>query len=153
MADKLHISEEMKGFDRKDRDYYESLTDEEKKKFSNYLMLRWGASVEGAEELQAYYLIATNEKVNMHFFDLAKHPQLQWLTCTSVSPGMGNQRHYWLGAKKKESNNKAVKFIKSLHPHLSDDEVELMASINTTADLKAYAKCLGMTDEQIKKEL
>lgn len=153
MSDKLHISNEMKNFDLKNRNFYKSLNDEEQKKFSNYLMLRWGASVEGSTEMQEYYLISTNEKVNVNFFDIAKHPELQWLTCTSVSPNLGSQKHYWLGTKKKESNNKVIKFLRSLRPDLSDFELEILASINSTTELKDYAKCLGMTDEQIKKEL
>jgi hypothetical protein len=43
-------------FDRKDRDFYNSLTDEERKKFSNYLMIRWGSSVQGSRELQEFYV-------------------------------------------------------------------------------------------------
>ena len=45
--DKLNITNEMNCFDRKDRDFYNSLTEEERKKFSNYLMIRWGSSVQG----------------------------------------------------------------------------------------------------------
>ena len=48
----------MKQFDLKNRNFYDELTDEEKKKFSNYLMIRWGSCVEGSQELQEFYLIA-----------------------------------------------------------------------------------------------
>ena len=37
--DKLSIQNEMAVFDRKDREFYNSLTDEERKKFSNFLMM------------------------------------------------------------------------------------------------------------------
>ena len=152
--DKLSINNEMTQFDRKNREFYDELDTEEKKKFSTYLMLRYGASVEGNADLQEWYLRATNERMNMHFFDLGKHPKLQWLLATTVSPGMGIQRHYWQGAKKKEgSNSKAVKFVTQLYPHMKQDEVELLASINTTKELKELAKQLGWTDQDIKKAL
>ena len=64
MADKsspLYIGNEMAAYDRKDRDYYDKFTVEEKKQFSTYLMLRYGASVGGNKDLQAYYLMATNK--------------------------------------------------------------------------------------------
>ena len=152
--DKLSINNEMTQFDRKNREFYDELTDEERKKFSTYLMLRYGASVEGTADLQEWYLRVTNERMNINFFDLGKHPKLQWLLATTVSPGMGTQRHYWQASKKKEgSNSKAVKFITQLYPHMKQDEVELLADLNTTKELKELAKQSGWTDQDIKKAL
>ena len=62
----------MAAFDRKDRAYYDKFTDEQKKKFSTYLMLKYGANVGSNEDLQAYYLMATNERVNKSQKFLAK---------------------------------------------------------------------------------
>ena len=144
----------MTQFDRKNREFYDELTDEERKKFSTYLMLRYGASVEGTADLQEWYLRVTNERMNINFFDLGKHPKLQWLLATTVSPGMGTQRHYWQASKKKEgSNSKAVKFITQLYPHMKQDEAELLAELNTTKELKELAKQSGWTDQDIKKAL
>jgi len=153
MSSSLDIKYEMLAFDRKDREYYDNFTDEDRKKFSTYLMLRYGASVQGNTDLQAYYLLATNENVNKYFFDLGKHPKLQWLMCTSVSPGMGKQHHYWQAAKKKESNSKAIKFLTALYPQLKDDEIELLAEINDKRDLTDMARNLGWDDKRIKSEL
>lgn len=151
--DPLYIGNEMAAFDRKDRAYYDKFTDEERKKFSTYLMLRYGASVAGSSDLQAYYLMATNERVNKNFFDLNKHPKLQWLLCTSVSPAMGRQNHYWQGTKKKEGNNKAQKFLAKLYPTLKQDEIDLLAQINDTKSLKLLGQQLGLDEQTIKKEL
>lgn len=151
--DPLYIGNEMAAFDRKDRAYYDKFTDEQKKQFSTYLMLRYGASVNGSADLQAYYLMATNENVNKNFFDLNKHPKLQWLSCTTVSPGMGKQFHYWQGSKKKESNSKAVKFLREVYPQLKDDEIELLAEINDKRDLTNLARTLGWDDKRIKSDL
>ena len=128
--DKLSIANEMTQFDRKNRKFYDELTDEERKKFSNYLMIRWGSSVQGSTELQQYYLLSCNENLNKHFFDLAKHPELQWLSATTVSPGMGNFRHDWIKQKKRDStDNKTVKFLRHFYPDYRVDELELLASI------------------------
>lgn len=134
----------MAQFDRKNREFYNELTDEEKKKFSNYLMIRWGSSVQGSRELQEFYLIATNERLNKHFFDINRHPQLQWLCATTVSPDMGPQRHQWIAPKKKEAGISGIKKqLAELFPHLKDDEIELMSKINTKKDIDAYVKDLG----------
>jgi hypothetical protein len=154
MSDKLNIANEMRAFDSKDRRFYADLTDEERKKFSNFLMIRWGSSVQGSTELQQYYLLSCNENLNKHFFDLARYPELQWLSATTVSPGMGNFRHDWIKQKKREgSNNKAVKFLRQIYPERKEDELELLAQINDTADLKQLAKAHGWDDKRIKSEL
>ena len=147
--DKLSIQNEMMCFDRKDRDFYDNLTPEEKKKFSNFLMIRWGSSIQGSAELQHYYLQSSNHYVNKHFFAINRHPKLQWLCATAVSPGLGTQRHQWIAPKKKETGASGIrKQIAELFPHLKDDEIELMSKINTKKDIDTYLKQLG---QEVKK--
>ena len=153
MSSSLEIKYEMAAFDRKDRAYYDNFTDDDRKKFSTYLMLKYGANVSGNKDLQAYYLMATNERVNKNFFDLGKHPKLQWLSCTTVSPGMGNQFHYWLKTKKKEGDNKSQKFLAKLYPTMKSDEIDLLAKINDKRDIADMARNLGFDDKSIKAEL
>jgi hypothetical protein len=142
--DKLSIQNEMTQFDRKNRAFYDELTVEDRKKFSNYLMIRWGSSIQGNAELQGYYLQSSNYYVNKHFFAINRHPKLQWLCATAVSPGLGTQRHQWIAPKKKEAGASGVKKqLAELYPHLKDDEIELMAKINTKKDIDAYLKKLG----------
>ena len=156
MSDPLDIKNEMAQFDRKNKGFYDSLTDEQKKKFSPFLMIRWGSSVGGSPDLQAYYLMSCNERLNKHFFDVntTQHKKLQWLLATTVSPGMGNQYHQWITPKKKGAgDNKAIKFLRELYPHLKDDEFKLMAEVNTKDELKAMARELGWDEKRIKSDL
>lgn len=147
--DKLSINNEMAVFDRKDREFYDSLTDEERKKFSNFLMIRYGSSVQGGRDLQEFYLIATNERLNKHFFNINRHPKLQWLCATTVSPGMGTFRHNWIAPKKKEAGASGIKKqLAELYPHMKDDELELMSKINTKKDIDAYLKLLGQDSKK-----
>lgn len=142
--DKLSIANEMAQFDRKNREFYNELTDEERKKFSNYLMIRWGSAVQGSQDLQEFYLISTNERLNKHFFAMNRHPKLQWLCATTVSPGMGTHRHPWIAPKKKEAGATAIKKqLAELYPNMKDDEIEIMATINSKKDLDAYLRELG----------
>ena len=155
MSDKLTVKSETAALDRKDRNFYDDLTEEERKKFSPYLMLRYSASVDGPSELQEWYLRATNERVNVNFFDIStsQHKKLQWLMCTTVSPDMGNQRHYWITTKKKNSDNKTIKFLSSIFPELRNDELELLSKINSKEEIKQLAKQHGYDDKRIKTEL
>ena len=154
MSDKLNIANEMRQLDTKNRQFYRELTDEERKKFSTFLMIRWGSSVQGSAELQQYYLMSCNENLNKHFFELSRYPELQWLLATTVSPDMGTFRHDWIKQKKRDgNNNKAVKFLRHIYPTHNEDELALLAQINDTADLKQLAREHGFDDKRIKAEL
>ena len=134
----------MKMFDRKVRSFYDDLTLEEKKKFSNYLMIRWGSAVEGSRELQEFYVISCNERLNKHFFNVSKHPKLQWLMATSVSPDLGSQRHPWIAPKKKAAGASAKrKALTAMYPHYKDDEIEVMMQIVSDKEIKQYSKDSG----------
>ena len=147
--DKLSINNEMAVFDRKDRKFYDSLTDDEKKKFSNFLMIRYGSSVQGNTMEQAVYLLSCNENLNKNFFAINRHPKLQWLCATAVSPDWGTKRHQWIAPKKKEAGASGIrKQLAELYPHMKDDEIALMAQINTKKDIDAYIKQLG---QEVKK--
>jgi hypothetical protein len=143
-VDKLSIHNEMTQFDRKNRDFYDSLDTDERKKFSNYLMIRWGSSVQGSRELQEFYVISTNERLNKHFFTVNKHPKLQWLMATSVSPGMGSLKHQWISPKKKEAgSNEVKKTLMKLYPNMKMSDIELLASMTTSKELRELIKDYG----------
>jgi hypothetical protein len=146
MSDKLNIANEMKMLDRKVRSFYDDLTDEERKKFSPYLMIRWGSDVDGSRDLQEFYVIAVNERLNKHFFNVSttKHKKLQWLMATSVSPGLGAHRHKWLAPKKKETGASAKRRqLAELFPHYKDDELDVMMTVVSQKEIDQYLLALG----------
>jgi hypothetical protein len=145
--DKLSIGNEMSQFDRKNRSFYDELTDEERKKFSNYLMIRWGSAIQGSQELQEYYVQSTNHYLNKNFFAINRHPKLQWLCATAVSPGLGTQRHQWIAPKKKEAGNSEVKkTLTDLYPNWKMSDIEVMAKIITKKELQEYLREHGHKD-------
>jgi len=145
--DKLSIHNEMACLDRKDRDFYDSLTDEERKKFSNYLMIRWGSAVHGSQELQEYYLQSCNHYLNKHFFAINRHPKLQWLCATAVSPGMGTFKHQWISPKKKDDNKANAgtkkKQLMNLYPNMKGSDAETLSHLVSQKDIDAHLKDLG----------
>lgn len=150
MSDKLHIKNEMRQFDRKNRNFYNELTDEERKKFSNYLMIRWGSTVSGDRDLQEYYLLSTNKHLNKHFFAVNRHPKLQWLMATTVSPGLGTPDHHYIKPKKKETasnTSKVKKILMNLYPNAKMSDIELMSQLVTTKELKELLRDHGSSVE------
>jgi hypothetical protein len=154
MSDKLTINNEMRVLDAKDRTFYDSLDEQERKKFGVYLMMRYSASVEGSADFQEWYLRSANERVNQNFFDISasRHAKLLWLMCTTVSPGMGTQKHYWITPKKKESKATAsIKLLRRLYPGRKADEIELLAELNDLKEIKEMARRHGLDDREIKE--
>lgn len=156
MSDKLSLKNELAALDQKHRDFYEELDEHDRSKFSPYIMMRYSANVDGSTDLQTWYLCATNERVNRDFFSVStsKHKKLQWLLCTTVSPELGNQRHYWLKPKKSDPDHaRAVKFLKQIYPFYKDDEIDLLARINNKEDLRNLARGHGWEETRIKAQL
>lgn len=148
MSDKLNIGNEMRQLDCKNRNFYDQLSDEEKKKFSTYLMVRWSSSVEGSQELQEYYVQSCNHYLNKHFFDIGRHPKLQWLCATAVSPGLGAMRHTWIAPKKKASGQTAKRRqLEQIFPNYKDDEIDVMMKIVTQKEIDQYFLDLGENDK------
>ena len=144
MSDKLNISNEMRQLDAKNRDFYDELTPEERKKFSTFLMVRWGSAVDGSREIQEYYVQSVNHYLNKHFFTMHRHPKLQWLMATAASPGMGAMRHNWIAPKKKEAGASAIKKqLRELYPHFKDDEIDLMAELTDKKEIAQLQRAHG----------
>jgi len=144
MSDKLNIGNEMRQLDAKNRDFYDELTPEERPKFSTFLMVRWGSAVDGSREIQEYYVQSTNHYLNKHFFSMHRHPKLQWLMATAVSPGMGTMRHNWIAPKKKEAGASALKKqLRELYPHFKDDEIDLMARLTDRKEIAQLQRAHG----------
>lgn len=147
MSDRLNIRNEMREFDLKRRGFYASLTDEERKRFSNYLMIRWGATVRGSTDMEEFYVISANERLNKHFFSVNRHPELQWLMATSVSPGLGAQDHTYLKFRKKDAaDNSPKKTLMDLYPTAKAGDIEVLAQLTDRRELKELLRDHGNAD-------
>ena len=153
---KLNMFDALRAMDKKDREFYDNLNEQEKKGFAPFVMVRWASAVNHSmAEMDEWWLKATNQRFNVNLLNLnsatAKHPKLQWLMATTTSPGMGAMRHQWIGYKKKDKvNNKIRNFLMEQYPTLSDEEIALLTTTLTNKEIKQYAKDLGYDDKSIK---
>ena len=146
MVDKLNIQSEMRAFDRKDRGFYDSLSEEEQRKFAPFLMIRWGSAVEASREMEEYYVIATNERLNRNFFSIntARHKKMQWLMATSVSPNLGAHRHPWIPPYKRDKTQSVKRrALSKMYPDINDRDLDVLVQITTDQEIKEYHKNMG----------
>lgn len=148
----LAIWNEMSALDKKDYTFYDRLTDEEKKIFSPYILLRWAASVQGGDELSKYYVMAANTFSNQNFWDLSKDKKIGWLSLCAISPGLGKQKHYWLGANKRDSINPLKKLLLELLPMSKTSDIDLILKIKSKEEIiKWLDEEQGIQPETLKK--
>ena len=136
---KLDIFKMLGAVDRKEYTFYDNLSDDERKGFSAFLGLKWGANVSGNNLAQHYYLVSMNNYANKHLFDINKHPKLQWLTLVAGSPNFGEYRHEWLGTKKQSSSkvkNDIKKRLMEIYPLYKEEDIDVLGTMITKKDLK-----------------
>jgi len=146
MANKLPIKDILAAIDMGAKEVWDELEDDEKKQVSFWLLNRYVSSINGNREAQELAVFKTNEFYNKNWLSLStKHPKLQWqLLCQSGGTGKIHF-HPWIGFKKKDTGtNKAIKLIQQIHPHLKNDEAELLARLSTKKELKQLAEEHGI---------
>jgi hypothetical protein len=103
---------------------------------------RYISSVKGSRDKQELAVFKTNEYYNKNWNVLGgtDHIKLQWqLLCVAGNTGR-TEFHPWIGLKKRKGNTKAINLLEKLYPNMKQDEVELLARISTTKELKELAE-------------
>ena len=144
----IPLKDIMSAIDKRDKNFYNRLSDEQKKAFSAWMMMRYCSSVQGKDS--AHYIYMTNELVNKDFMEISKHPELQWLLLKACGVGKVQYHPYLKPPNSKKKKDKVQNFISTLYPDLNTDEINLLNNINTTEELKEFAKSNGHSDKDIK---
>ena len=147
----IPLKEIMAAIDKKDRNFYNNLSDEQKKAFSAWMMMRYCSSVQGRDA--ANYIYMTNELVNFQFSEVSKHPELQWLLLSACGVGKIQFHPYLKPPNARKKKNKVFEFIYGLFPHMKSEDIVNLIDINTTDELKDLAKSNGYDDKSIKEIL
>lgn len=145
---KLDLKRILQAIDKKDRNFYDSLTEDEQKGFPTPVTLRYAASVSSNQEMEHYYLATANYYCNRDFYSISKHPKLQWLLLTTLSPDFGVQRHPWISMKKKSaspSNQRKIKLME-LFPTAKEEDIEILSELVGEKEIKEYCRSLGYQD-------
>jgi hypothetical protein len=152
MSEKLTIADETGAIDYRAKDLWDTLTEEQRKQISFYLLLRYASDVRTSDsDLQGMAICKTNEYYNKNFFALSKHPKLLWYLVCMTGNGEKDYFHEYIKFKPKGGDSKTHKVLETMYPNMKQDELELLAMMTTKSDIKEYAKNLGMDDNAIKK--
>lgn len=144
--------------DRRDINFYNTLTDEQKKDIGIWVLTRWMSSTANNPVDQIY---TVNEVVNKNSkifsskksenaLESNRHKELQWMLLAISGSGKA-ERHVWPGAPKGAKKNALEEAVISIYPLINDDELELLLAVNTQQELTDFFKQNGYDDKTIKE--
>ena len=137
----IDLFEVLAAIDRKDYGYYDSLSDEQKKKLVPKILTQWFSSVQGSSAIQQYHVISTNSYANKHMFSdfMIKNPKLHWMLLCVAGLGNGKQFHKWVPQMKekvadlreKASLTDVKEFYKKIYPKIDNDTLNELSKLYT----------------------
>lgn len=149
-APKLDIKKQLEAVDLKDYGFYDRLSDEEKKAFSPYILMRYVSNVQGDSDTQEWFLEMTNEIVNKNHWELSKNKALMWKLFACIGTGV-KAYHPYLAAGKKEKANKIERLILDLNPAMKFADARMLASMMDKKDIEELFDNLGFDKKQQKE--
>ena len=142
MSKFLDLKSTLKAVDMRDKDFYDKMSDEDKKKYSPYMLMRYAASVKSDKFYTEHYIEMVNECVNKHLFTLSsKHKKLCWIL-TSMCGALKQQFHPWIKPMKRVPN-KSLKQLQQLYPNMKESDLETLDKIITDKELEELLEAHG----------
>tara|TARA_B100000902_G_C27266985_1_gene894096 strand:- start:970 stop:1419 length:450 start_codon:yes stop_codon:yes gene_type:complete len=143
MAEKkkfLDLKSMLRAVDKRDKDWYNRLSDDDKKLFAPFIAMRYVSSVKSDTFFQEHYLEMCNEFVNKHHWTLSKnHKGLLW-KLMSMCGAYENFFHQYIAAPKKQTKNKFTQTLLDKNPTMKQDDAELLSTIMSKTEQNQYIK-------------
>lgn len=143
----IDLFEVLSAIDRKDYGYYDTLSEEQKKKIVPKVLAMWFSSVQGSDALQQYHIISTNSYINKHMFSdfMTKNPKLQWMTLCVAGLGK-KQFHKWIpqlrervaDLREKATVSEVKEFYKKIYKNIDNDTLNQLSELYTNQQNKKY---------------
>lgn len=144
---KLDIFQTLAAIDKHDTDFLSRLPEEQSKGFAPPVVLRWASAVSG--EMKDWYLLAVNERANVHFYDVWQHPDLQYRLLASCGFGR-KERHEWISGTKSVTR-KRRDFVAKYWPDVNELEASIILQhLSDPNNLNEMLVGLGLQNDEIK---
>jgi len=141
MAEKkkfLDLKAMLRAVDKRDKNWYSKLSDDDKKLFAPFIAMRYVSNVKGDQFFQEHYLEMTNEFVNKHHWTLSKnHKGLLW-KLMAMCGAYENFFHQYVAAPKKQAKNKFEQYLLDKNPNMKVDDATTLSSVMSKSEQKQY---------------
>lgn len=153
MSKKLALGKVLDALDNRNISFYDTLSDDEKKEFQPFVLMRFMSSSSNSPIESKYSLISTNEIVNKHFWDLSKEKELHARLLSACGLG-SKQRHDWITGTKstKDIVSEFIKMVlKNQGWNANNTEIRLYISNINGDELEDLCNEYGKSKEDTKK--
>jgi len=144
---------------RKDRGWWDRLTDDQRKKFSSWLYSRYMSIVRHSNpDMHRYYVLATNVLLNRDLGKLTKnHAKLIYLLMTTIPNEFSRADHQYIPPLKKnrsdkKTNNK-IRVLEDLYPAYKNSDIETLAELMSDSEFETLMVGYGWDSKKIKAAL
>jgi len=144
---------------RKDRDWWERLSNEQRKKFSSWLYSRYMSIVRhNNPDMHRYYVLSANKELNKDLSKLTKnHAKLIYLLMTTMANEFTRADHQYIPPLKKnkadKTTNNKMRILSELNPSSKDADLETLATVMDDSEFEELLVSHGWETKKIKAEL
>jgi len=149
---KVDIFDLLQHADLKDSEFYSKLTPKQQQKWNALVPMRWFSTVGDGSQYRDDTLILTNTLVNVNFWNLREHPELQWRLIALCGSGV-KLRHSWIAMPKRKKISKLAEFMLQWYPSANNMELDLITNSMTRDDFEQFVKSTGATDQELQEQL
>lgn len=133
------------------KELWDAASEEGQKEIKNDLwnLNRYISSVKSnKQDVQEFFVESVNQFYNKNWAALNKHPKLNWqVLCTCNYGDRKTHFHEWIPLKKEA--NKKEQILYELFPNMKRADIETLAKITTTKEIKEYCEDLGWDKKQV----
>jgi peptide subunit release factor RF-3 len=140
----LNIFTVLNHIDRKDRSYFNTLTEKQQKAFQPLVAMMWMGCTDDKQQL---YLL--NETVNPYIFALHQHKELLYKLLTVASSGKV-KRYKWSRKKKAKQSSIPIEII-SQYYNCNLEDAEYTFALLEPEEIVEMAEDLGYDKEEVTK--
>ena len=140
--------------DRRNFDFYSKCSVKEQKSYAPLVVMRWMSATNGDyDATHHYHLLNVNAYVNVDFWTLSSHHDLQHRLLALCGTGQ-SQRHNWIPMiKKTKKKSKVDDFLVTFFPRLNELELTIMKKTTSVEEYESFLSSRGLQVADVKKRV
>lgn len=151
MKSKISMTQILNAISNRDIEFYNRLSEEDKKTINFYTLIRYISSVDNNDpDIENEFIERSNEFVNKNYFQLQREKNLIWKLYASVGVGMP-VRYTYLKAPSKLEADKFERLLCDLYPSYKMEDIKFLSSMMNDRDREEIYDKMGFDKKQRKE--
>ena len=147
---KLDLFKTLESIDRSNRNYYANLNEEEQKAYAPLVLMRYMSSLPSQNPQAEITVVLANDIVNVGFWELSKHPELQHQLMCILGTGI-RQNRPWITRRKTTNTPVLDEFFMKIYPDVNKIELDILKAAYDKTSLEQFCFAHGESESNTKK--